>query len=91
MEEIMPVIIPIRDLRKTTEISELAHKTREPIFVTRNGYSDLVVMSSETYDRFAQIERVDDIIRNAEIEAANGAELITVDQAFDMLDKKYYG
>ncbi|MBQ4514501.1 MAG: type II toxin-antitoxin system Phd/YefM family antitoxin [Anaerolineaceae bacterium] len=87
----MPVIIPIRDLRKTTEISELAHKTREPIFVTRNGYSDLVVMSSETYDRFAQIERVDDIIRNAEIEAANGAELITVDQAFDMLDKKYYG
>ena len=87
----MPVIIPIRDLRKTTEISELAHKTREPIFVTRNGYSDLVVMSSETYDRFAQIELVDDIIRNAEIEAANGAELITVDQAFDMLDKKYYG
>ena len=48
-------------------------------------------MSSGTYDRFAQIERVDDIIRNAEIEAANGAELITVDQAFDMLDKKYYG
>ena len=90
MDKIMPVIIPIRDLRKTTEISELAHKTREPIFVTRNGYIDLVVMSSETYDRFAQIERVDDIIRNAEIEAANGTELIPADQAFDMLDKKYY-
>ena len=40
----MPTIMPIRDLRKTSEISELAHKKQEPIFITKNGYSDLVVM-----------------------------------------------
>ena len=28
----MPTIMPIRDLRKTSEISELAHKKQEPIF-----------------------------------------------------------
>ena len=41
----MPTIMPIRDLRKTSEISELAHKKQEPIFITKNGYSDLVVMN----------------------------------------------
>ena len=53
----MPTIMPIRDLRKTSEISELAHKKQEPIFITKNGYSDLVVMSSELYERFAQTSR----------------------------------
>ncbi len=42
------------DLRNTTEISNIAHKEQEPIFITKNGYSDLVVMSSELYDKFAK-------------------------------------
>lgn len=49
----MPVIMPIKDLRNTSEISDMAHKTQEPIFITKNGYSDLVVMSSELYDKQA--------------------------------------
>ena len=51
----MPVIMPIKDLRNTSEISDMAHKIQEPIFITKNGYSDLVVMSSELYDKFAKI------------------------------------
>lgn len=47
----MPEIRPIKDLRNTTEISELCHKMREPIFITKNGYGDLVVMSIETYEK----------------------------------------
>lgn len=45
----MPRIIPIRDLKNTTAISEMAHLEQEPIFVTKNGYSDLVIMSAELY------------------------------------------
>ena len=41
----MPIIMPIKDLRNTTEISNIAHKEQEPIFITKNGYSDLVVMA----------------------------------------------
>lgn len=59
----MPLIIPIKDLRNTTEISNMAHKVQEPIFVTKNGYSDLVVMSCELYDKFAKINRIDHVIR----------------------------
>lgn len=87
----MPTIMPIRDLRKTSEISELAHKKQEPIFITKNGYSDLVVMSSELYERFMQNNRIDQAIYDAELEVEQGAEPITLDRAMERLNKKYYG
>ena len=87
----MPTIKPIRDLRNTSEISELAHKMQEPIFITKNGYSDLVVMSSELYERFAQINRIDQAIYEAETEVAEGAAPISLNDAKTMLDEKYYG
>lgn len=46
----MPHIIPIRDLCKTVEISELCKNTKEPIYVTKNGYADLVIMDAQAYD-----------------------------------------
>ena len=46
----MPVIKPISDLRnKANKISELAHQSDEPIFITKNGEGDLVVMSMAHY------------------------------------------
>ena len=46
----MPVIKPISDLRnKANEISQLAHAADEPIFITRNGEGDMVVMSLTHY------------------------------------------
>ena len=47
----MPQIIPIRDLKKTSELSELCKNAKEPIFVTKNGYGDMVIMSMETYEQ----------------------------------------
>lgn len=46
----MPHIRPISDLRNTNEISELCHSTHEPVFITKNGYGDLAIMSMETYE-----------------------------------------
>ena len=43
--------IPIRDLKNTAEISALCKQTGAPIFVTKNGYNDMVIMSAEVYDR----------------------------------------
>lgn len=55
----MPQIRPITDLRNTTEISELCHAKREPIFITKNGYGDLVVMSIETYEEMIETAKTD--------------------------------
>ena len=87
----MPLILPIKDLRNTTEISNLAHKEQEPIFITKNGYSDLVVMSSELYDKFARINRFDRAVFEAEQEVANGAEPLDADIVFTELEKKHFG
>ena len=46
----MPQIIPIKDLKNTSEISDMCHKMEEPIFVTKNGYGDMVIMSMEIYE-----------------------------------------
>lgn len=46
----MPHIIPIKDLKNTSEISDLCHKTDEPIYITKNGYGDMVIMSMEIFE-----------------------------------------
>ena len=46
----MPQIIPIKALKNTSEISDMCHKTEEPIYVTKNGYGDMVIMSMENYE-----------------------------------------
>ncbi len=69
----MPIIRPISDLRnKSTEISELCKNTDEPVFITKNGVGDLVVMSMETYEhQQAQLELYSKLAE-AEAEIANG-------------------
>lgn len=69
----MPIIKPISDLRnKSLEISRLAHKSREPIFITRNGEGDLVVMSMESYDRLRWRQDLFDKLAEAEADIAAG-------------------
>ena len=46
----MPRIIPIKDLKNTSEISDMCHKSEEPIYITKNGYGDMVIMSMEIYE-----------------------------------------
>ena len=87
----MPTIIPIRDLRKTSEISEMAHSKKEPIFVTKNGYSDLVIMSAELYDRLVRISRIDQAILEAEEEVKKGGKTVELKKVWKKLNKKYYG
>ncbi|HJA67151.1 MAG TPA: type II toxin-antitoxin system Phd/YefM family antitoxin [Candidatus Mediterraneibacter cottocaccae] len=47
----MPQIIPIKDLKNTAEISEMCHRTDEPVYITKNGYGDMVIMSMENFER----------------------------------------
>ena len=45
----MPQIIPIRDLKNTGAISQMCQESAEPIYITKNGYGDMVIMSMKTY------------------------------------------
>ena len=46
----MPQIIPIKELKKTAEISEMCHRADSPIYITKNGYGDMVIMSMALYE-----------------------------------------
>ena len=48
----MPLIRPISALKnRTSEISRLCHESGEPVFITKNGEGDLVVVSLATWER----------------------------------------
>lgn len=47
----MPQIIPIKDLKNTSRISDLCHNSEEPIYITKNGYGDMVLMSMDVYEQ----------------------------------------
>ncbi len=71
----MPNIRPISDLRNNAnDISEFCHTSREPVFITKNGIGDMVVMSVETYDHQQAIISLYAKLAEAEEEIANGAE-----------------
>jgi prevent-host-death family protein len=85
----MPRIRPITALRNTTEISELCHQSHEPIFITKNGYGDLVVMSIESYERQLAKATLYAKLAEAEKQVADGAELIDADEVFSRLRAKH--
>ena len=62
----MPRIIPIRDLKNTSEISQLCHSTDSPVFITKNGYGDMVIMSMETYEKALYLQNISEKLALAE-------------------------
>ena len=86
----MPRIRPITDLRNTTEISEMCHENHEPIFITKNGYGDLVVMSIEAYEEILKTLQADLVISDAERELSEGQELLNAREAFSALRRKHF-
>ncbi len=85
----MPQIRPIKDLRNTTEISELCHNLKEPIFITKNGYGDMVVMSMETYEKSTAKLELYQKLAEAEAQIKDGAELLDGEEVFKKLRGKY--
>ena len=79
----MTTILPIRDLKDTAKISALCKESGTPVFITKNGYGDMVVMSMSCYERsFGRLE-VFDRLDEAERQLAAGQTF----DAFDSLAK----
>lgn len=84
----MSQIRPITALRNTNEISELCHSKKEPIFITKNGYGDLVVLSIETYEELVETSYIDKAIGDAEQEMNEGT-LLDAREVLRNLRRKY--
>lgn len=72
-----------------TAVSNIAHETGEPVYITKNGEGDLVVMSVDAFDR--RKESLDRRARILEAEARRlaGEPAFAVDEVRSMLKEKY--
>ena len=82
-------IRPISDLRnKSQEVSELAHETNRPVFITKNGREDLVVLSMAAWEELYVYPR----LLEAELDEAMGDKGRDFDEVMDELARKHgYG
>lgn len=68
----MPRIIPIRDLKDTAAISKMCSTSKDPIFITKNGYGDMVIMSMKAYEERMLMQDVYTKLAEAEDEIRAG-------------------
>lgn len=84
----MPQIIPIRDLKNTSQISHICHESKEPIFVTKNGYGDMVIMSMEVYKGKMFMLDVYDKLMAAEEQLKEG-KVLDAETSLKSIKEKY--
>lgn len=82
----MPQIRPVSDLRNHfAEISRVVHETSEPVFLTKNGYGDMVVMSFEAYEKLQFESEVYFKLKEAELQAKQTNQRFSHKEVFDSL------
>ena len=87
----MAIIMPIKELRDTTKISETCHNANEPIYITKNGYGDMVIMSIDTFNAMSLQNEIDSAITKFEKEVADGVEFLNAEDALKTLRRKHLG
>jgi prevent-host-death family protein len=84
----IPQIRPISDLRNNfAEVARTAHRSQKPVYLTKNGRADLVVMSIEAYEQDLFEAEIYRKLREAEIEARTTTKRYTHEELFRYLEK----
>jgi len=85
----MPNIFPISDLRNNLDdISKTAHESSEPVFLTKDGYGDLVVMSMKSYEEKQFESEIYLKLKEAEFEAKSTDKRLSHEEVFSVLRNK---
>jgi prevent-host-death family protein len=85
----MSNIRPVSDLRNNfSAISKVVHETQEPVFLTKNGYGDMVVMSMEAYEDKLFDSEIYDKLKEAELEAKSTKSRLSHEAVFSELRRR---
>lgn len=88
MGDDMPRIIPIKDLRDTGRIAELCSSSNEPIFITKNGYGNMVIMSMALYEEQMSRLEMRERIMEGKAQADSGI-LLDGDQSMEEIRNRH--
>ena len=70
-------------------ISNLAHEMDDPIYITKNGEGDLVVMSMESFEKREEMIKLRTKIMIAENELLSGKQGVSFDEVKQRLEVKF--
>lgn len=85
----MPQIRPISDLcNKFNEIEEICHQEGEPVFITKNGKGDLVVMSLALYEKQQALLQLYEKLAEAEEESRSNPPRATHQDLMELMRKR---
>lgn len=73
------------------KISKLAHEKAKPIYITKNGEGDLVVMSIEAFERREAILKLKEKLLIAKEQKLSGETTISLEDVHEQLKEKIYG
>ena len=71
------------------KISALAHQSDEPIYITKNGEGDIVVMSIKAFEKREQLMMLKSRLMLAEQSRLNNEPTVSLDEARERLEAKY--
>lgn len=74
-----------------TSISKIAKETKEPIYITKNGEGDLVIMSIEAFEKREQILKLREKVLQAEQERIEGSATLSIGEARQKLRERIHG
>ncbi len=99
----MALIRPCADLRNNyNEISKICHETKEPMYITKNGTNDLVILSDEAYEELTKVleeteeERIDRLVSEhfdkhyATFEEFQKDMIRKIEEAFKDIEEGHY-
>ena len=88
----MPVICPVSDLEtRLPEITKAVHETNEPVFLTNNGYGDMVVMSMNSWEEMNFENEIYQKLAEAQAEAESNPLRLSHNEVFNPLRQKIQG
>ena len=74
-----------------TLISNMAKETKEPIYITKNGEGDLVLMSIDAFEKREEMLKLREKVLQAEQERMDGADSLSIEQARARLRERLNG
>ena len=84
----MAAIIPIKDLKNTGNISKMCANSNEPIYITKNGYGDMVIMSIKTYENKMRLQHIYGELEISRHQVDEG-KIVDAEKALKQLGTKY--
>ncbi len=89
MTQALPKILPINELKNTSQIAKTCKESDVPIIITKNGYGEMVLMSIELYEQTIAKMQSALLINEAVEEANNGAVPVDGKDFFKSMREKY--